>query len=54
MEVDVNRSTTLIRYLVNGVLKATQSNKMLADSTRVFMPYVEMGNTNDMVEWLLE
>ena len=54
MEVDVNRSTSTIKYLVNGTLKATQTNNMLADSSRVFMPYIEMYNTNDAVEWLLD
>ena len=52
VEVDVNRSTNTIKYLINGILKATQSNNMLADSTRVFMPFVDLFNTNDTVEWL--
>ena len=54
VEVDVNRSTSTVKYLVNGILKATQTNNMLADSSRVFMPYIEMYNTGDTVEWLLD
>ena len=54
VEVDVNRSTSTIKYIINGVLKATHTDNMLSDSSRVFMPYVEMGNTNDAVEWLTD
>ena len=54
VEIDVDRSTSTIKYLVNGVLQATQTNNMLNDSSRVFMPYVQMVNTNDSVEWLLD
>lgn len=54
VEVDVNRTTSTIKYIVNGVLKATDAHGMLNDSSRVFMPYVEIYNTNDAVEWLLD
>lgn len=54
IEVDVNRATSTIKYSVNGTLKATQVHNMLADNNRVFMPYVEIPHTNDVVEWLLE
>ena len=53
LEVDVNRSTSTIKYIINGVLKATQTHNMLADNSRVFMPYFEMYNTNDIIEWLI-
>ena len=53
VEVDVDRASSTIKYIINGALKATQKNNMLEDSSRVFMPYVEMWNTNDMVEWLI-
>lgn len=54
VEVEVNIPACTVKYLVNGILKATQSNNILSDNSRLFMPYVEMGNTNDMVEWVVE
>lgn len=39
VEVEVNRPSCTVTYFVNGKLKATSTNSMLADSTRVFMPY---------------
>ena len=53
VEVDVNRATSTIKYIINGVTKATHNNNMLADNSRVFMAYVEMCDTGDIVEWLL-
>ena len=53
VEVDVDRSTNTVKYIVNGELQATQTNYMLAGSSRVFMPFVEVCNTNDTVEWLM-
>ena len=32
VEVDVNRSTSTVKYIINGVLKATEKNNMLNDS----------------------
>lgn len=53
VEVDVDRATNTIKYIVNGTLKATQTNNMLAEKTRVFFPFVEMINQNDTVEWMV-
>ena len=53
VEVDANRATSTIKYIINGVTKATSNNNMLADTSRVFMAFVEMANTGDIVEWLL-
>lgn len=53
VEVDVNRPNRTLRYIVNGVLEATHCHSMLGDSSRTFMPFVEMYNKNDIVEWLL-
>lgn len=53
VEVDVNRQTHTLKYIVNGVLEATHSHLMLADTSRIFMPFVEMRDKNDTVEWLL-
>lgn len=41
-------------YRVNGILKTTHVNSMLADKSRAFMPFVEMYVTNDVVEWVIE
>lgn len=41
-------------YRVNGILKTTHVNSMLADKNRAFMPFVEMYVTNDVVEWVIE
>lgn len=54
VEVDINRTASTIKYSVNGTVKATDTHEMLADINRVFMPFVEMYNTNDTVEWLME
>lgn len=54
VEVEVNRANATIKYSVKGKLKATHTHKMLMDNSRVFMPYVEMWVTNDIVEWLME
>ena len=53
VEVDINRATSTIKYSVNGTVKATHTHDMLADNNRVFMPYVEIANTNDAVEWVM-
>lgn len=54
VEVHVNRATSTMRYSVNRTLKAIHNHDMLADSSRVFMPYVEIYYTNDAVEWVME
>ena len=49
VEVDINRTDQIVKYLVNDILVAFDTNKILGESTRVFMPYFEMMNTNDVV-----
>lgn len=53
VELEVDRSACSVKYFVNGAYKAIQSNKMLADDRRIFMPLVEFYYTNDAVEWLI-
>ena len=53
VEVEVNRANSTVKYSVNGTPKATHSNNILADNTRVFHPFVDMYNQNDAVEWLI-
>ena len=54
VEVEVNRSAGTVKYWVDKVLKATHKNDILADSTRVLMPYVEMYHNNDIVKFMVE
>ena len=52
MEVEVNRKDQVVLYRVNGKLEAFHCNKILGESSRVFMPYVEMYNIHDVLEWV--
>ena len=54
LEVEVNRTTNTVTYSVNGKLQAMQTNEMLKDAGRVFMPFFEVYHQNDAVEWLTE
>lgn len=40
VEVHVNRVEGSVKYVVNGVLNAQHRNKMLEESSRIFMPFV--------------
>lgn len=50
--IDVNRAQSTIKYFINGKLRATHMNEMLLDAGRVFVPFVEMKNANDVIEWI--
>lgn len=52
MKVIINRATHTLDYYVNGEIKVTHVNKMLAESSQVFMPFVEMYSCGDIVEFL--
>ena len=54
VEVEVNRATSTVKYSVNGTPKATHSNNILADNTRVFHPFFEVYQQNEAVEWLID
>ena len=54
VEVEVNRASNSVKYFINGALKAQHTNQILADSSRIFMPYVDLYHTNDTVEWVPE
>lgn len=53
MEVSVDRVSCIVTYKVNGVLNAVHCNQILSDAARVFVPFVEMHEKNDEVEWVL-
>lgn len=50
VEADVNRANNTIKYSVNETLRATQTNQILGDSSRIFMPFIDMYRNNDIVE----
>ena len=52
VEVEVDRANNTIKYSVSNTLKATQTNSILGDGSRVFYPYVEFNHHEDSVEWL--
>ena len=54
VKVEVTRSTRTVKYMVNGFLKATQNNSMLADINKLFMPYVEMYDAGDAVRFMVD
>lgn len=49
VEIDVDRTGGSLKYAINGVLKATQVNQMLVNSSRVFMPFAELHFTGDAI-----
>ena len=52
VKVIINRATHTLDYYVNGEIKVTHVNKMLAESSQLFMPFVEMYSCGDIVEFL--
>ena len=40
--------------MVNGFLKATQNNTMLAENFKLFMPYVEMYDAGDAERFMVD
>lgn len=54
VEVFVDRANLHVKYLINGTIIASQFHQILSDSSRVFMPYIDMYHTNDQVEWEMD
>ncbi len=52
VKVEVDREESSVRYSVNGVINAVQTNYMLANKSSIFMPFVEMRFAGDSVEWI--
>ena len=53
METTVDLIDKTVKWTVNGVLKAINTYKILADKKKIFRPYIEMFNTNDIVEMIM-
>lgn len=54
MELDIDRAGNTLKYIVNGVVQATQRHGILVDSQRVLYPFVQMCDAGDTIEWLLD
>ena len=48
----VNLSASKVTWTVNGVLKATSTMDILKNKNYLFVPYIEMDNSGDSIEWL--
>lgn len=44
VEVIVNRKNKTIKWMVNGIQRASSTNKMLGDKQRQLFPFVIMGD----------
>lgn len=40
VEVNIDRATRIVKYLVNGVLQASQRNEMFAGADRIYVLYM--------------
>lgn len=52
VEVQVDRASNKVRYLVNGIFQAEQINSMLTEREGVFVPFVGFYHQGDTVEWI--
>lgn len=41
-----------IKWSVNGSVRATAVSDICGDKSRELVPYIELFNTNDHVEWM--
>ena len=48
-EISVNLQAKTMKVLVNGALRATVTHSMLAQPTRLFLPYIQMNTLGDIV-----
>ena len=51
VDANVELRNSVIKIVVNGAARATLTHAMLADQTRIFVPYVDMSNSGDIIEW---
>ena len=47
----VNLSEPKVTWTVDGVLKATSTSDLLKNKNYIFVPSIEMYNSEDCVEW---
>ena len=53
VEVIVYRRSKTIKWMVNNEQRASYTHEMLGEQNRKFMPYVEMENIGDTIEYSL-
>ena len=53
METTVDLVKKTIRCNVAGTTRATHIVQALGDQSRTFRPYIEMSDTNDIVEFIV-
>lgn len=53
VEVRVDRKNSTIGWYVNNEQRARHESKMLGEKNRVFVPFVEMYEVGDIIEWSL-
>lgn len=51
VDVNVELRNNVIKIVVNGTARATLTHALLGDATRIFVPYVDMSNNGDIIEW---
>lgn len=53
VEIKVDRKKNTIRWLLNNEEKASFVHAMLGEKDRKFMPFVEIFDEGDTIEWIL-
>ena len=53
METTVDLAKKTVRWSVAGTTRATHIVQALGDQSRTFRPYIEMYDTNDIVELIV-
>ena len=48
----VNLASAKVSWTVNGAVRATSTVNVLKNKNHIYVPYVEMYNSGDAVEWL--
>ena len=47
----VNLANAKVTWTVNGVLRATSNVNVLKNKNHIYVPYIEMYNSGDCIEW---
>lgn len=51
--MNVHRASKTIKWSVNGTQRSLDNTfGALAEAARIFVPYIEMSNNNDALEWI--
>ena len=52
LEMIVNPSKRKVEWRVDGNIRATQFSHLIKEENRYFVPFMEMANSGDMIEWI--